>query len=370
VFPRFQPEPFSEGKKAYDTGLDFATQEDNYTVPDGIPEFSWPPQPTDKRFQGKQPALRFTGFAWMYCDGQLGTAEWCPGDIIDFLFDEYYTDPIVRVEIEGPAAFEYGHKRPAAVTPDQAKTGTDKKGQHRPSASGDVPTPYKVRVKADTSPKENERTITVNCYTRSGWKCSAIADRKDICGGCGSAEIGWAGIHYTTQQMACGESQTLTVLNPEPGTTYGWECTTGTLSSGTGNSVTYTAPATNPSCANNATVTLKANGNTCDYITVAVNCVPAAAAMAYEISTCYLNSSIGKWQRKTWGYTCDGTVRSECNGGWTGGPWDTEAGCMSVAAGAGNICCPCHQGAAGTHDCRAADCSNILASGCCPEVLI
>jgi hypothetical protein len=373
VFPRFQPEPFSEGKKAYDdlTGLDFATQEDNYVVPDGIPEFSWPPQPADKRFQGKQPALRFQlGFSWMYCDGRAGTADWCPGDLIDFFFDEYFTDPIVRIEIDGPAAFSSGHPTPNAETPDSQKVAGSNKGQHRLGTGGEVPAPYKVSVKVDTSPPEGANRITVNCYTRSGWRCSATADRKDICGGCGSAEIGIAGIHYTTTQMACGESQTFTVINPETGTTYKWECTTGSLTPSTGDSTVYTAPATNASCLSNATVTLKANGNTCDFISVAVNCISAHSGYAaYEVSTCFQETGgLLRWFRRTYGYWCDGTVVAACNPTTSGGWW-TENECLTDA-GAGNVCCPCFVGVVGTHDCRGATCSDLLTSGCCPEVLI
>lgn len=375
VFPRFQDQPLSESKEAYGNDKEgFPSMEDNYAVPN-IPEFSWPPQPTDPRFRGKPPALRFTGFAWMYCDGQLGTSEWCPGDIIDFLFDEYFTDPIVRVEIDGPAAFKSGHFAPSATTPDSAKTGTDRKGQHRPDAGGSVPTPYKIQVKADTAPPVDAKKITVNCYTRSGWKCSATANRKDICGGCGSAEVGWAGIHYTTQQMACGASQTLTVLNPEPGTTYKWECTTGSLTPATGDTTTYTAPATNPGCANNARVSVKANGNVCDYIDIAVNAVSGVAGIFVEPP----GGSGCNWSIYKQTFNCDGTLNAGSRAGCdscdcSGGIGDCNCGggfyCLSP-----NLVVRCTAASAcGTPSC-ATDYYDTrtpaqIAAGCCPEALL
>lgn len=82
-------------------------------------------------------------------------------------------------------------------------------------------------------------------------------------------------IGYTTQQMECGEQQTLSVVGDKAccgAKEYTWSKTPaqGTLSPTTGLSTTYTAPATNPQCNYNPTITLKCNGETVDTLKIAV----------------------------------------------------------------------------------------------------
>jgi len=96
-----------------------------------------------------------------------------------------------------------------------------------------------------------------------------ICDYKDITieGGCkGTA-------HATTPQMAAGASQTLYITGGSEGDTYYWATTSGSLSSPTGTSVTYTAPATNPNCVNNPTITVTCGGATIGTLTIAVNAI-------------------------------------------------------------------------------------------------
>ena len=91
--------------------------------------------------------------------------------------------------------------------------------------------------------------------------------KKDITieGGCkGTA-------HATTPQMTVGASQTLYIEGGSEGDTYYWSTTSGSLSSPTGTSVTYTAPATNPNCVNNPTITVTCGGATIGTIKIAVN---------------------------------------------------------------------------------------------------
>ena len=77
-------------------------------------------------------------------------------------------------------------------------------------------------------------------------------------------------IAYTTLQMQVSTTQTLTVTGAVEGETYSWSTTSGSVSPSKGTSVTFTAPATNPNCANNATVSITCGGNVVDSITIAV----------------------------------------------------------------------------------------------------
>jgi hypothetical protein len=94
-----------------------------------------------------------------------------------------------------------------------------------------------------------------------------ICASKDITieGGCKGT------VHATTLQMTVGASQTLYIEGGSDGDTYYWSTTSGSLSSPTGTSVTYTAPATNPNCVNNPTITVTCGGATIGTLTIAVN---------------------------------------------------------------------------------------------------
>ena len=78
-------------------------------------------------------------------------------------------------------------------------------------------------------------------------------------------------VHATTLQMAAGASQTLYITGGSEYDTYYWSTTSGSLSSPTGTSVTYTAPATNPNCASNPTITVTCGGAQVGTLTIAVN---------------------------------------------------------------------------------------------------
>ena len=91
-------------------------------------------------------------------------------------------------------------------------------------------------------------------------------------------------IGYTTQGMQVNEEQTLTVEGGVDGCVYAWAITSGggELSAGTGTSVIYTAPASNPNCDENATISLSVEGNICDTLQIAISAY-SSAAYAYEI---------------------------------------------------------------------------------------
>lgn len=94
-------------------------------------------------------------------------------------------------------------------------------------------------------------------------------------------------IGFTTSSMLVNEEQTLSVLGIIDGCTYQWELVSGggSLSSGSGSSTVYTAPASNPSCLENATITLSVGSDVCDTLNIATN-ARTGDRKAYTISTC------------------------------------------------------------------------------------
>ena len=115
-------------------------------------------------------------------------------------------------------------------------------------------------------------------------------------------------VHATTLQMAAGASQTLYITGGSEYDTYYWSTTTGSLSSPTGTSVTYTAPATNPNCVNNPTITVTCGGATIGTLTIAVNAY-TGSDIAYEE---YINKSCV--QRTYWTDCYVTRMRYFCNG--------------------------------------------------------
>ncbi len=112
-------------------------------------------------------------------------------------------------------------------------------------------------------------------------------------------------IGYTTLQMQVSGTQTLTVVNPTSGETYYWAASSGSIDA-TGLSVIYTAPATNPNCANNPTITLTCGGTQVDSISIAVNAYSNRYDVAY-ISLCtggdsYNTSNCDKEGEYPWCY--------------------------------------------------------------------
>jgi hypothetical protein len=198
---------------------------------------------------------------------------------------------------------------------------------------------------------------------------------------CGGESIG-----YTTLQMSTSGSQTLTVVNPVTGKTYGWSASSGSIDA-TGLSVTYTAPSSNANCSSNPTITLTCGGNVVDSIGIAINGTegygvgylceitnPGSCRIGY-----YPPGVIYKyvWEGFTytrWALQCNGTVTTS---GY-GGPIN-----MTTYASSGGSCAASYAYIlTHTSDCLClteegfnglwGDCRSVAekANGCCPSQLM
>ncbi len=182
-----------------------------------------------------------------------------------------------------------------------------------------------------------------------------------------------AEISFTSLQMAVNDTQELTIVPDSQGcgsTTYTWEITSGggSLSAESGETVTFTAPATNANCTSNATIKVSCGEIVLDTIEIAINAYPSHDHYAYEISPrCWYNPDNHYWYIETFGYFCDNVKNPTGN---YKGLYTSESNCM--AANAGNIFCGCEQTARGLHDCTGAECHTPALStlGCCPLGLL
>jgi hypothetical protein len=138
-----------------------------------------------------------------------------------------------------------------------------------------------------------------------------ICAYKDILieGGCKGT------VHATTPQMQVGASQTLYITGGSEADTYYWSTTTGSLSASEGTSVTYTAPATNPNCASNPTITVTCGGATIGTLKLAVNAYTATNVgiiWYYESQgTCWLSGqTYNIWNicAQMYGLACSGEL--------------------------------------------------------------
>jgi hypothetical protein len=105
-------------------------------------------------------------------------------------------------------------------------------------------------------------------------------------------------INYTSQQMSVSQTQNLSwtddtaypdlvCTDPMAHYTFSWSLSGGgSLSSTTEQNTVYTAPATNPNCASNATISLLCNGVEIDTLEIAIDAVGSSAYMAYSINIC------------------------------------------------------------------------------------
>jgi hypothetical protein len=96
---------------------------------------------------------------------------------------------------------------------------------------------------------------------------ATITTRADDCPGyCNGAEIG-----YTTQHMATGSAQNLSVVNANPNAEYEWMLSGGgSLTKTKGPTTTYAAPISNFNCEESALITLKCSGGVVDTLGIAV----------------------------------------------------------------------------------------------------
>ena len=192
------------------------------------------------------------------------------------------------------------------------------------------------------------------------------------------------GINYSSLQMSCGQQQDLAAsggCGP-----YSWAVTSGSLSASTGNSVTYTAPATNPNCEDNPTITVTDCCGSTAQIQLAVNCYagndPALGLVAMVVHFCRVctDCSCGccsiSLHNQEW--NCAGVIVVDCSSGpsaCTVGDYNTDCDNACFPAGAAckgltcnsaqcgcikqNPACPCNT----LIDGRTAD---MKTQGCCP----
>lgn len=196
--------------------------------------------------------------------------------------------------------------------------------------------------------------------------------------GCNSVSIS-----YTTQQMSVTEYQNLGVIEGDneglPYCEYTWQLSGGgELSSLTGTSTVYTAPATNSGCSNNATISLLVNGNVCDTLKIAINAVSGddQAVRTWTGKRCQLLSDyIANAYITNNTYNCNGeVVYGPCEVGVQKNTYPEEVSCadaynetISVPA--------CFSGANTVNylesispvDLRTA---TQITNGCCPEQLL
>lgn len=192
---------------------------------------------------------------------------------------------------------------------------------------------------------------------------------SDECCGCTGISIG-----YTTQQMAVSTQQTLTAVGAVAGCTYDWAIASGggSLSSNTGTSVVYTAPATNAECANNPTITLSCGGTQCGILQIAVNQYTGTFYKAWESRSvcetwpqgteiCGVVGSLAGVNSVYYcvdTYSCNNTLYTHTVGG----------GCTSAIPGywTPENCPSCNDGGC-IVDLRTAA---VKTAGCCPEGLL
>lgn len=191
-------------------------------------------------------------------------------------------------------------------------------------------------------------------------------DEPTIAADCGESAIG-----YTTLQMSCDDSQTLTVENPVGACTYNWAITSGggNLSSSTGTSVIYTAPSTNAYCLLNPTIQLSCGEEICDSITIAANCWVGVQHAYVKRCGCHYSGfqcpfppygracHSGGWCFHWQEYSCWGEPYGIC--GYSASH-STQEGCVIEHAAAGG---------SGTFDQRPFI-PGALEGGCCPEELL
>jgi hypothetical protein len=192
-------------------------------------------------------------------------------------------------------------------------------------------------------------------------------------------------IGYTSLLMSCGGSQTLTAgggCGP-----YSWSFSGGgtLVPGGSGNSqAIYTAPATNPNCTSNPTITLTDCCGSSANLKLAVNCYTADQALRYcdvlVCMSCFYTSG-GCWAQHTFGrwiYNCSGVLSSSafwpnptfacqepmmytgCCEGWPNCSDDLDCSASGMCSG---LCSNPPQLCKILRDMRTTDMKN---EGCCP----
>ena len=166
--------------------------------------------------------------------------------------------------------------------------------------------------------------------------------------GCEGIAIG-----YTTQQMLVDEEQTLTVSGAIEGCVYSWCITSGggSLNVEEGTTVIYTAPSTNASCSNNATISLMVDDVVCDSLGIAIDVTNGASWQSYFVvevkNFSYLTTKTGKpntGECDEYYWNVSGTVTVNaygCSGALVYGPCEAGAQVSPTVRydEFGNLCC-------------------------------
>ena len=138
-----------------------------------------------------------------------------------------------------------------------------------------------------------------------GTCCPTTKACNGKCEGCPPPTIG-----YTSQQMSCGGTQTLTHSGGGAGGKYTWSADYGTFSVPTGTSVVYTAPATNAGCASNPTITITDCCKHTATLKIANSCVIAGGAGYLSCCVPGRSGGICRWIRGKNIFNCDGSYPS------------------------------------------------------------
>jgi hypothetical protein len=238
----------SDNLKPYKSDGDYATMENNWP-PDPPGPGPWPPYPpVPPTPDPPKPIPGDPDSEYFRCQG---TICYCPGKTMCEGF--YCTKPVKGVALDAiDAGREFSFSKSdggICITAGANESGT-----------------VHYTVYMETSRVVKGKAISVaGTYEGSASECS-----KALCGECA---CGGESIGYTTQQMACGASQSLTVLNPKTDCNYTWSVSGGGSITAYG---VYTAPGTNANCTSNATISLKCEGGTIATLQIAVNCVTDA----------------------------------------------------------------------------------------------
>jgi hypothetical protein len=161
---------------------------------------------------------------------------------------------------------------------------------------------YQICLKVDQNYRSLTIPVTLVMSNGSQAPCQHNMIFEEECPGCEDEAI-----TYDSLQMSVGATQTISVTNAKPFKTYSWAIVSGggTLSAATGDSVDYTAPASNANCASNPVISLSVEETVCVTLSIAVN-EYAGADKAYVNSwvNTIASCNLAIWAAR---YYCDGT---------------------------------------------------------------
>lgn len=184
-------------------------------------------------------------------------------------------------------------------------------------------------------------------------------------------------IGYTSQQMTTSGTQTLTVTGGIAPYTWTIVSGGGSLSSSTGSSTLYTAPATNANCANNPTIQVCEAYGGCATLKLAIN---AVVGIAYQVPSAPVNQGTCSWKISGSRYNCDDSFNApvNCYACTCGSPTDCICGAGLSPCTISGIVANCNAGVGclGTpNSCNAGQVYDLrtgpqITSGCCPVGLL